>query len=98
MRGKPWVISIDDYLFVDTYYDTDQLMFVQQAASGAIWGPFLEKGWAKVSGNMELADGGYLENGLRLFTGAPVFSYWGDEISDQSEADDLHAILKAADE
>lgn len=47
---------------------------------------------------MELADGGYLENGLRLYTGAPVFSYWGDEIIDQDAADDLFSIVLAADE
>jgi hypothetical protein len=46
-----------------------------------MWGPLIEKGWAKVAGNYELADGGYLENGIRLFTGAPVFTYWNDEIT-----------------
>lgn len=41
-------------------------MFLQpDPYSGAIWGPLLEKAWAKVIGNYELADGGYLENGLR---------------------------------
>jgi hypothetical protein len=83
VRGKPWVISIDDLLFVDTYYDTDILMFVQpDPNSGAIWGPLLEKAWAKVIGNFELAEGGYLENGLRQHTGAPIFMCLIDEVAD----------------
>jgi len=80
VRGKPWVVSVDDLFFVDTYYSEDTLMFLQpDPYSGAMWGPLLEKGWAKVAGNYELSDGGYLENGIRLFTGAPVFTYWSDE-------------------
>lgn len=70
-------------MFVDTYYDQDILMFLQpDPASGAIWGPLLEKAWAKVIGNFELGEGGFLENGLRQHTGAPVFAYWMDEFSD----------------
>ena len=29
IRGKPWIVSIDDLMFVDTYFSTDLLMFVQ---------------------------------------------------------------------
>jgi hypothetical protein len=74
-------------------------MFVQpDPYSGAMWGPIIEKAWAKVIGNYELADGGYLENGIRFFTGAPVFTYWNDEISDQTDADALWALLSEADD
>jgi hypothetical protein len=98
VRGKPWVVSIDDLMFVDTYYSTDTLMFVQpDPNSGAIWGPLLEKAWAKVIGNYELADGGYLENGLRQHTGAPIFTYWINEYNTLTKADELWAILSEAD-
>ena len=94
VRGKPWVVSIDDLLFVDTYYATDVLMFVQpDPYSGAIWGPLLEKAWAKVIGNYEIADGGYLENALRQHTGAPVFTYEVLPQTTQTWADDLWSLL-----
>jgi hypothetical protein len=54
-----------------------------------MWSTLLEKGWAKIAGNYELANGGYLETGLRTFTGAPVFTYWGDEILNSTAADTL---------
>jgi hypothetical protein len=57
VRGKPWVVSIDDLLLVRQ----DKLKFAQpDPYSGAMWGPLLEKGWAKVAGNYELSSGGYL--------------------------------------
>lgn len=40
-----------------------------------MWGPVLEKAWAKVRGSYTNADGGLLENGLRILTGAPIFFY-----------------------
>jgi hypothetical protein len=86
------------------------LMFAQpEPYSGAMWGPLLEKGWAKISGNYELADGGYIQNGLKLVTGAPVYTYWSalyqyakddaDLIwSIFSEADDANYIMAATTE
>jgi hypothetical protein len=41
----------------------------------AMWGPLLEKAWAKLKGSYEAADGGFLESGMRALTGCPVFSY-----------------------
>lgn len=52
----------------------------------------LEKAWAKVKGNYEMADGGFVENGLRSLVGSPVFSYSTAGMPD----DDTHAVLKAA--
>ena len=41
----------------------------------AIWGAVVEKAYAKVIGNYYKTNGGYLQNGLRVLTGSPVFSY-----------------------
>lgn len=85
IRGKPWVVSIDDFLLVNI--ETNKLVFTQpDLESGAIWSALVEKAWAKVAGNYELANGGYLENALRSLAGVPVFTYWGQEIINDAEA------------
>jgi hypothetical protein len=40
-----------------------------------MWAPILEKGWAKVKGDYESADGGFNVSGLRAVVGSPVFRY-----------------------
>lgn len=35
----------------------------------------LEKAWAKIKGSYTLANGGFMENGLRALVGCPIFSY-----------------------
>ena len=40
-----------------------------------MWAPILEKAWAKVKGNYEASEGGFVVSGLRAITGAPVFTY-----------------------
>ena len=54
-----------------------------------MWGPILEKAWAKVKGNYEASEGGFTPNGIRSITGAPVFIYMTQDITDQSQAFDL---------
>ena len=63
-----------------------------------MWSTILEKAWAKIAGNYELSNGGYLESGLRSFTGVPVFTYWGDEILNTTASATLWATMKAADD
>ena len=52
-----------------------------------MWGPLLEKGWAKIAGNYELSEGGDLQTGIRLFSGAPVFEYWAASFYTPAGAD-----------
>ena len=40
-----------------------------------MWGPVLEKAYAKVLGNYLKTNSGYIANGIRILTGKPVFSY-----------------------
>jgi hypothetical protein len=65
--------------------------------SGAMWAALIEKAWAKVAGNYELANGGFLENGFRSLAGVPVFTYWGEEIINDKEALNLWQLMHAAD-
>ena len=76
-----------------------ELIFTQpDPETGAMWSPILEKAWAKIAGNYELSNGGYLESGLRAVAGVPVFTYWGDEISNTTDASILWDAMKAADD
>ena len=55
-----------------------------------MWSVLLEKAWAKVSGNYEMADnGGMMENALRTMTGVPVFTYHLDSMVINSDVDAL---------
>lgn len=45
-----------------------------------MWGPILEKAWAKMKGTYDLADGGFDYNGLAGLTGYPTKNYFVEEI------------------
>lgn len=98
IRGKPWVVHVDDYmLFRDE--DNPELRFSKESHDGkAIWGPILEKAWAKVRGNYLNADGGIVKNGLRLLTGVPVYTYTAADITTQSALTDMFELIEEADE
>lgn len=40
-----------------------------------MWAPILEKAWAKAKGSYGQIEAGFVINGLRALTGAPVFNY-----------------------
>lgn len=65
-----------------------------------MWAPILEKAWAKIKGNYEASEGGFVVSGLRAITGAPVFYFntadIGTEVSEQSVFD-LMVAADAAD-
>lgn len=73
--GKPTDIYIDDYLpFYKNYKTT--LYFAGNATDGGLWAPFMEKIWAKASGNYEIIEAGWSSEALRFVTGAPTVSYY----------------------
>ena len=86
IRGKPWVIAIDDYLFMynqngvqykDTKPENNYPLFAQLDSSKTVlWGPVFEKAWAKVKGNYLNAASGYNVEGIRSLVGVPVFGYY----------------------
>ena len=99
IRGKPWVVSVDDYLLTYTLANPDRLVFTKpDPYTGAMWSTLLEKAWAKIAGNYELSNGGYLESGLRSMTGVPVFTYWGDDYLNTTASASLWSTMKAADD
>jgi calpain-15 len=60
-----------------------------------MWGPFLEKAWAKVSGNYEVVEGGWGHEAIRFITGAPTSSFYNDW--NIFSADDAWNVLQTAD-
>ena len=71
IRGKPWVIDVDDKLF----FSKGKLTFAQPSEKGIMWGPVLEKAWAKVRSSYLDDSNDLLGIGIRALTGFPVFTY-----------------------
>ena len=97
MRGKPYVISVDDNLlfYNETYYGSVRPIFAYLSKDKrTIWGAVLEKAFAKLIGSYWKLSGGFLENGIRSLTGAPIISY---DTSQLTSEDNLFDLLKAAD-
>jgi len=75
IRGKPWVLTVDEQLFTS---NRGSLFFAGKSPNdNSMWGALIEKAYAKMNGNYEFVNGGFVENGLRTFVGAPVFTYDG---------------------
>jgi hypothetical protein len=76
LRGKPYVITIDDdFLFKWPNYGT-YLVFADPSSNDkALWAPIIEKAWAKIKSNYSRANGGFVVSGITSMTGSPVFNY-----------------------
>ena len=99
IRGKPWVVTIDDKLYWYTSGGSKYLKFNQpDSTNNIMWAPILEKAWAKVKGNYDATFGGFVVSGLRSITGAPVFTYKTSDIgaSGGLSLDATFDLLKAA--
>lgn len=76
VRGKPWIVTVDDYfLFTSDKNGNRVPVFAYLGKNKQFWGMLLEKAWAKLRGNYEQADGGFVETGIRALVGCPVISY-----------------------
>ena len=84
--GVPVTVTIDDYLPIENDKET---LFARVSKDGALWGPILEKAFAKFLGNYENLEGGLSGPGIRMMTGSPFVSYWHNK----TDADSLWQIL-----
>jgi len=84
---------IDDYLPFYGGSTSKTLLFTKAATDGALWGPFLEKAWAKVSGNYEFTESGWPDEAMRFLTGAPSYTYWTEDYT----SSEIWDIVSAAD-
>ena len=76
-------------------FKNDQLYFSDIGENQTIWGPILEKAWAKMKGSYSNADGGFVHSGIRALVGCPVFGY---KNALQTSYTTIWTFLKAADE
>jgi len=83
---------IDDYLIFRSS-TSSTLLFTKAASDGALWGPLVEKAWAKASGNYEFAIGGWPSEAMRFLTGAPSYTYSTSDYSSSA----IWTALSAAD-
>ena len=99
IRGEPTVVTIDDYLPTKGKGKDMKLIYERQAADGGIWGPLLEKVWAKTNGYYKRIEGGQANDVFDFLVGAPSrrFENKGrtvDEVFDLiSEADKADYII-----
>lgn len=70
VRGKPTIITVDDFVPA-----SGAPIFAGVGTDGALWGPVLEKAWAKVNGNYERTELGMASESLRFLTGCPADYY-----------------------
>ena len=73
-----------------------QLKMAQPSKTGEMWGPIIEKAWAKVKGSYTNADGGLIENGLRALTGAPVYIFETKANKVEADIKSLFDMIKKA--
>lgn len=97
IRGKPWVVTIDDYLLFEGEQD---LVFASTSTDeNAIWAALLEKAYAKIIGTYTHADGGYTANGIRTLTGLPVYEYYSSQFGENdSSLEEMWDLLMDADD
>jgi hypothetical protein len=68
--GTPAYIVIDDYL--PFYWSSaNELAFAKTSPTGGLYAAFLEKAWAKLSGNYEFIGNGWEGEAIRFLSGAP---------------------------
>jgi hypothetical protein len=96
IRGKPWVVSIDDYFPFEDASDPE-LLFGAIGEGNAMWGPLLLKAWAKVKGNYLNGRFDLTANGIRALTGVPVFDYYSAEFGESEDTmDEMWDLLLEA--
>lgn len=100
IRGLPWLVTIDDTVFTYTGGSTPVEEYVQ-VMDDIVWPALMEKAFAKVKGSYAAANGGFVENGIRSITGAPVFTYYPEDhtaaemFTMMNEANNLDYIMGA---
>ena len=59
VKGIPVVVTIDDILPFESVSGISKPFFSDIGLNGALWGPLLEKVWAKINGNYERTAAGW---------------------------------------
>ena len=76
--GRPRVVTIDHAV---PWKNTDLHMFSQTPSDKSAWIPLLEKAYAKLAGNYEKIELGWMSEAMRVFTGAPSHRFTISKLS-----------------
>jgi len=94
IRSKPWVFNIDSsFLFKEAFNNElnlhNALKFAlintYEVDNTVMWAPLLEKAWAKIKGNYEISNGGYIPAGIKSLTNAPVAGFSIADIGEENK-------------
>lgn len=74
IRGIPTLFVVDDNLPWDA--NNNELQFSKVGLDGSLWGPLVEKAWAKAMGTYEaIGNGGVPNEAISFFTNVPITTY-----------------------
>lgn len=90
--GVPMVVIVDDYLPFDKYAKTPATRYMTLSKDKSLWGPILEKAYAKLLGNYEFLDGGDNIDAYNTLTGSPAW-YISHKLSDDKLWNSIKASL-----
>jgi len=79
--GNPITIQIDDRLPMST---GSKLLFAQIGDDKSLWGPLLEKAFAKFYGNYEVLEAGWAGISMSAMTGGPYLTLNVKEYSEEN--------------
>ena len=89
LLGMPITVIVDDYLPVQET-DNQSNLYAQVASDGALWGPILEKTFAKYLGNYETIDAGVASHGIEGLFGSPLFKdFIHEDVISEERQDEL---------
>lgn len=76
--GIPTQITIDGQIPFTRY---GQPIFANIGYDGALWGPLVEKAWAKMNGNYEQIVGGWMKEAVNFLNNSPATTYQNKDYS-----------------
>ncbi|CDW72641.1 calpain family cysteine protease containing protein [Stylonychia lemnae] len=91
IRGIPHVLVVDDSIPTGIY--GKKPIFAGIGSDNSIWGPLLEKAWAKTNVNYEMTIGGYPNEAYTFLTNMPNMLYLMSDVNTAS----MWTILSQAD-
>lgn len=91
VRGKPVTIVVDDFIPFDK---NNNPIFANIGVDGALWAPLIEKAWAKLNGNYERTNAGWMHEAMRVYSGAPS----RDFLTKNYDADEIFRVICEADQ